>query len=276
MGAKRATGSAAATFWAGRRGDPTSATVTVPLPKDRVLAPTLAAHDAVALTSRAGFPPPPPGNRSEVVAGLCQPLRRLAALAAAFLAFDHALAATFSARGSTWIGRSHCPASSPRVQSRLSPFSFNRTACTRGARVHKAGNRGRSLRRRAGAASGLSPDGDLTFRRRGCFHRRWRVPLRPLSARTAAPPTGAGRASATPAASGTPSRRKMPPPPPPGPAGRLARGACSPWRRSPARRTRRRASPPACPSSTGSPAAALYAAPCFYSAAIPASASRRF
>ncbi len=58
-------------------------------------------------------------------------------------------------------------------------------------------------------------------------------------------------------------------------AGRRARAACSHSSRWPARRTRPRGSPPASPSSTASPAAALSAARCCWSAAIRASASRR-
>src|SRR5262245_9721592 len=64
------------------------------------LALTLAAHAAVAVTSRAGLPPPRPCKRSEVEAGLCQPLRLVAAFAVAFLAFDHNLSATFWERRS--------------------------------------------------------------------------------------------------------------------------------------------------------------------------------
>ena len=105
----------------------------------------------------------------------------------------------------------------------------------------------------------------------------WHATPRPSSARTAAPSTAAGRASASPAASGTRSSRKAPPPsarppapaaPPQGPAVR-ARAARRRDRMTP------RASPPASPSSTASPAAASCAARCCWSAAIPASASRR-
>jgi len=94
-----------------------------------LLALTLAAHAAVAVTSRAGLPPPRPCKRSEVEAGLCQPLRLVAAFAVALLAFDHALAATLSARGFTSIGHNHCPASSPRVSRGWRGLGSTGTAC---------------------------------------------------------------------------------------------------------------------------------------------------
>jgi len=94
-----------------------------------LLALTLAAHAAVAVTSRAGLPPPRPRKRSEVEAGLCQPLRLAAAFAVAFLAFDHALAATLSARGFTSTGHNHCPASSPRVSRGCRGLGSTGTAC---------------------------------------------------------------------------------------------------------------------------------------------------
>jgi len=108
------------------------------------LALTLAAQSAVAVTSRAGLPAPRPCKRSEVEAGLCQPLRLVAAFAVAFLAFDHTLAATLWARGSTSIGRNHRPASSPRVSRGCRSLGSTGTACAGAARVHKVGSPRRS------------------------------------------------------------------------------------------------------------------------------------
>jgi len=139
------------------RGDSTSA-VTVPLLNNPSAA--LAAHAAVAATSRAGLPAPPPCNRSEVEAGLCLPLRHLAAFTAAFLAFDHPLAATFGARGFSSIGR-HRPASPPRVSRGCRNFVQTEPLVQGAARVHRVGNARPILPGRADAASTRSLDGDF-------------------------------------------------------------------------------------------------------------------
>ena len=101
----------------------------------------------------------------------------------------------------------------------------------------------------------------------------------PSSARNAARSITAGKASARPAAAGTPSSRK------PAPQARwrarsprarpAPRAGSSRSKACPARPRKRRARPPASPSSTASPAAASCTARSSCSAAIRASASRR-
>jgi alanine racemase len=91
---------------------------------------------------------------------------------------------------------------------------------------------------------------------------RWRAAAPVTFVRTAAPRSAAGRASAKPAASGIPWSRKARAQARAVPAANPARAGCSRSSRSPARRAKRRGSPPAVRSSIASPAAVSCAARC--------------